>query len=142
MKKKIITTGFLLSFFFCAICAQVAMGKWRTHFAYNSVSQIAQSENKIFAVSDGALFSVDKQDAGMEFYSKLNGLSGTNITHIEYDFANKQLLIIYSNGNIDMMSTDGIINIPDLYNKQMSARITYSFIKIKRIYPAILELLY
>jgi len=121
MKKKIITTGFLLSFFFCAICAQVAMGKWRTHFAYNSVSQIAQSENKIFAVSDGALFSVDKQDAGMEFYSKLNGLSGTNITHIEYDFANKQLLIIYSNGNIDMMSTDGIINIPDLYNNQMSA---------------------
>ena len=50
---------------FCNLNAQLAMGKWRTHLAYNQVTQIAQSENKIFAVSEGALFSIDKEDLGM-----------------------------------------------------------------------------
>jgi hypothetical protein len=101
--------------------AQVAMGKWRTHLSYNSVSQIAQSGNKIFAVSQGALFSVDKQDGGLQFYSKLNGLNGSNITKIEFDATNQGLLIIYSNGNIDLFGTGGVTNIPDLFNKQMSS---------------------
>ncbi len=101
--------------------AQLAMGKWRTHFAYNNVSQIAQSANKIFAVSEGALFSVDKQDGGLEFYSKSSGLNGTTISRIEYDQTSQQLLIVYSNGNIDLLSNGGVYNLPDLYNKQMSS---------------------
>lgn len=121
MNKKIVTTGILLCVFSWSIMAQVAMGKWRTHFAYNSVTQIAQSDNKIFAVSDGALFSVDKQDGGMEYYSKVGGLNGSNISRIEFDPSSKQLLIVYSNGNIDLLTNGGIINIPDLYNKQMSS---------------------
>ena len=97
------------------------MGKWRTHLSYNNVSQIAQSGNKIFAVSQGALFSLDKQDGSLYFYSKINGLNGSNITKIEFDSTNQELLIIYSNGNIDALGTAGITNIPDLYNKQMSS---------------------
>jgi len=123
MKKRIVTIVFLLSLLSWSGSAQVAMGKWRTHFAYNSVSQIAQSDNKIYAVSDGALFSVDKQDgeSGLEFYSKISGLNGSNISRIEFDPTSKQLLIIYANGNIDLLTTGGVINIPDLYNKQMSS---------------------
>ena len=70
MNKKIVV---LLSIVLIGfnLQAQVAMGKWRTHFAYNTVSQIAQSQNKVYAVSEGVLFSVDKRDGGMEFYSKL-----------------------------------------------------------------------
>jgi len=100
--------------------AQLAMGKWRTHLAYNNVEQIAQTENKIFAVSEGSLFSVDKVDFGLEFYSKVSGLNDNNISRIEYDIASKQLLIVYANGNIDLLSSGGVINIIDLYIKQMS----------------------
>lgn len=121
MKKNIISIALLLFVFCSTLCAQVAMGKWRTHFAYNNVTQIAQSDNKIFAVSEGALFSVDKADGGLEFYSKLSGLNGANISRIEFDSVNQQLLIIYSNGNIDVLDEGGVNNIPDLYNKQMSA---------------------
>lgn len=121
MKKNIVSIALLLFVFSSILYAQVAMGKWRTHFAYNSVSQIAQSDNKIYGVSEGALFSVDKSDGGLEFYSKLSGLNGANISRIEFDSENQQLLIIYTNGNIDVMGSGGVINIPDLYNKQMSA---------------------
>jgi hypothetical protein len=121
MNKRIFFIAVLTVNFSLTSIAQVAMGKWRTHFAYNNVSQIAQSANKIYAVSEGALFSIDKQDGGMEFYSKLSGLNGSNISRIEYDSANQELLLIYLNGNIDIMSAGGVTNIPDLYNKQMSS---------------------
>ena len=123
MKKKLTSIIILLVFLSISALAQVAMGKWRTHFAYNNVSQIAQSDNKIYAVSEGALFSVDKQDANgeMEFYSKLSGLNGAQISRIEFDKTSKQLFIVYINGNIDLLTSGGVINIPDLYNKQMSS---------------------
>ena len=89
------------------------MGKWRTHFAYNLADQITQSENKVFAVSEGSLFSIDKRDGSMEFYSKVNGLNGTVISKINYDEANKTLLIIYQDGNIDFLSGSGVKNLAD-----------------------------
>ncbi|NDP20712.1 MAG: T9SS type A sorting domain-containing protein [Paludibacter sp.] len=121
MKKNIVSIVLLVFVFSSSLCAQVAMGKWRTHFAYNNVSQIAQSETKIYAVSEGALYSVDKSDGGLEFYSKISGLNGANISRIEFDSQNQQLLIVYTNGNIDILGSGGIINVPDLYKKQMSA---------------------
>lgn len=128
MKIRILTLALIISGFTSLLNAQAAMGKWRTHFAYNAVNQITQSENKIYAVSEGALFSVDKEDQGVEFYSKLSGLSDSNISSIEYDPKNKQLLIVYINGNIDFLSTGGVINIPDLYNKQMSSNKTVNHV--------------
>lgn len=99
----------------------VAMGKWRTHLAYNSVTQIAQSSTSIYAVSDGALFSVGKEDEDVQVFSKISGLNDVNIIKIEYDEVNDQLLIVYKNGNIDLMHAVGVHNIPDLFNKQMSS---------------------
>lgn len=124
MKKGLVTSVF--SLFVLISVAQtnepVAMGKWRTHLAYNSVSQIAQSTNNIYAVSEGALFSVNKNDTDDQiFYSKMSGLSDANILKIDFDKANNQLLIIYQNGNIDIMHSAGVNNIPDLHNKQMSS---------------------
>ena len=64
----------------------VAMGKWRTHLAYNSVSQIAQSSTSIYAISDGALFSVGKEDKDIQVFTKISGLNDVNIIKIEYVF--------------------------------------------------------
>lgn len=120
MKRNILLLA-VIALFGLTARAQVAMGNWRTHFAYNTVEQIAQSDNKVFAVSEGKLFSIDKRDGSMEFYSKLNGLNGIIISKIGYDEANQVLLIVYQDGNIDFLSADGVKNLPDFYNKQMSA---------------------
>ena len=128
MKIRILIIVCIIAIIAPVLQAQLAMGKWRTHFAYNSVSQIAQSENKIFALSEGSLFSIDKEDQGMEFYSKMNGLSDNNISNIAYDTQNKQLLIVYANGNMDLMSTGGVVNIPDLYNKQLGTSKTINHV--------------
>jgi hypothetical protein len=132
MKKTIISLLILLTTWNAN--AQLAMGKWRTHFAYNAINQVTQTENKIFALSDGSLFSIDKEadcvdnDGCMEYYSKMNGLNDAGIVRIDYDKYSKKLLIMYKNGNIDMMSSGGIINVPDLYNKPLSLKKTINHV--------------
>lgn len=101
--------------------AQLAMGEWRTHFSYNNIYQITQSPHKVYAVSDGALFSVGKEEGEIEFYSKLTGLSDGSVGQINYSEDHQCLLVVYENSNIDIIYADQIVNIPDLYNKQMSS---------------------
>ena len=113
---------------FGALQAQTPMGKWHTYFSYNSVNQLTQSANKIFAVSDGALFSLNKDDGSIQTFSKVNGLNGSNIVNLKYNDTSKNLLVIYNDGNMDFLSANGIINLPDYRNKQMSVDKTVNHI--------------
>ena len=99
----------------------VGIGQWRTHFSYNATTHIAVTNDKVFALSSGSLYSVDKTDNLIETYSKITGLSDNNIHHISYIAEKKILVIGYKNGNIDLMYENGdIVNIPDIYNKNIT----------------------
>ena len=97
---------------------------WRTHFAYNNVTQIAMTEDKVYAISDGSLFSVDKQTEAIKVYNNQSGLHSTGIQCIHYDRLGKQLIIGYGNGKIDLLSSNGTYYIGELYNKDMTQRKT------------------
>lgn len=109
-----------------ALCAvtSIQAAVWRTHFAYNNVTQIAMSSDKVYAISDGSLFSVDKQTEQMKVYNSQSGLHGTGITCIHYDDAGKQLIIAYGTGKIDILSSRGVHYVGDLYDKDMTQRKT------------------
>jgi hypothetical protein len=120
MKTRIFLFTTLLFYTFNA-SAQLAMGSWRTHLAYNQITQITQSEDKIYAISDGALFSINKYDESSEVYSKTYGLSDTKIAQIQYSYTNHLLFIAYQNSNIDLITDDGeIFNITDIYKKNIN----------------------
>ena len=95
-------------------------GEWTSYFAYNNVTQIAMTPDKVYAVSDGSLFSVDKQTEQIKVYNRQSGLNGTNITCIGYDEVSKTLIIAYEAGRIDLMNAHGVKYIGDLYNKDMT----------------------
>ena len=99
-------------------------GKWTTHFAYNNVTQIAMSPDKVFALSDGSIYSVDKQTEEIRVYNNQSGLHGTGITCIHYDATGKQLIIGYGTGKIDLLSSRGVQYIGTLYDKDMTQRKT------------------
>ena len=99
-------------------------GKWTTHFAYNNVTQIAMTDDKVFALSDGSIYSVDKQSEQIRVYNNQSGLHGTGITCIHYDESGKQLIIGYGTGKIDILSSGGVQYISELYNKDMTQRKT------------------
>lgn len=97
---------------------------WKTHFAYNNVTQIAMSPNKVFAISDGNLFCVDKTTEQITVYNRQSGLHDTGITCIYYDGTGNQLIIAYGNGKIDILSSNGVQYIRELYDKDMTQRKT------------------
>ena len=102
--------------------AQNVMYQWRTHLAYTNTSQIAVTKNKVYAISEGALFSVHRNDKNIEIYSKINGLSDNNVIRIAYSQKQGELLIAYDNGNIDFINDNGqILNLPDIYRANITA---------------------
>lgn len=108
--KKLITIVLLG----CALCVQAQ--EWHTMFAYNNVTQIAMSEDDVYAISDGSMFSVRKNTEQLKIYEELHS---TGISCIYYDQRTQQLLIAYKNGKIDMLSDKGVQYVGDLYDKDM-----------------------
>lgn len=99
-----------------------SMKNWVSHSAYGSVTQVIKSPGVIYAVADGALFSVDPVTEEIAYYSKMTGLHGSNIVAMGYDAAAHNLILAYQDGMIDVLSESGDIEaIPDLCQKQMNA---------------------
>ena len=92
------------------------VGEWRSYLACYNTTAVAEANNLVFGLADGALYSYGKNDNRVTFYSRQSGLSDSNIELIGYNPAVKMLLIAYTNGNIDLMSEDGIYNLPFLMN--------------------------
>ncbi len=102
------------------VFGQMSMNGWRTHLSYNSVSLIEQTPNKVFAVSDGAMMSVDKTEGVVDLYSTLTDMTELSVCNLAYNSNTQSMFIAYENGNIDIMNSDGITNIPELMQKAYS----------------------
>ena len=89
------------------------------------------AENKVYAISDGSLYSVNKQTEEIEVYNNQSGLHSTGIQCIHYDMLGKQLIIGYTTGKIDLLSSHGVKYIGELYDKDMTQRKTIYNVTIK-----------
>lgn len=112
----------ILSLFLVPCCIQAE--QWTTYFAYNNVIQIAMAPDRVYALSDGSLFSVDKQTEQIRIYNRQSGLHSTGISCIHYDEVGQQLIIAYETGKIDILSSKGVKYISELYDKDMTQRKT------------------
>lgn len=118
------TTRFLvfLLILFCAgneqLRSQIPSGGWRDHLPYNQGLRIAEYNNRIFcATMSGSLFSFDTRDNSLKRHSKANGLSDAAVSAIACSRFTNTLIIGYSNGNIDLIRNDSVINLPDIKRK-------------------------
>lgn len=106
----------LFSFLFSSLIAQ-QVGTWHTHLACYTTTCVAEAENYVYAVANGTLYRYGKNDNSVKLYSIQTGLNDTEIKIIRYNPSVKKLLIVYTNGNIDMMNEDDeITNIPFIKN--------------------------
>ena len=113
----------LIGLMACAacLCAQNTIGSWRSHVAYSDVQEAVSGGDKVYVRADGALYSYDTEDETLTTYSKISGLSDQNITHLCYVPQTQCLLIVYKNGNIDLLyANERIHNLPDYYNKTLA----------------------
>ncbi len=114
---------------------QVPIGQWQTHFSYNSALSVEKVNDKIFAGRSN-LYAYSLSDHDYTVYSKVNGLSDVNILFIRYDATSDNLLIVYDNGNIDLMQQNTFVNMPDIKNLNItgSKRINSVYFKNKLMY--------
>lgn len=97
--------------------------QWKTHFAYTDIEDIRLSSARVFALSEGSLCSIQKDDETLIYYSKLNGLNGSAIQSIDFDPHTQTLVIAYDDGMIDLLdSQDAIHPVADLYLKQINSK--------------------
>jgi len=97
----------------------VPIGFWKDYLSYNSASYIAEAENKIYCVTNGGLFYINKEDNTVNRMSKVTGLSDIGIKQIAYDLDSKITIITYENCNIDLLKNNTIINISDIKRKEI-----------------------
>lgn len=117
--------------FTIATTANAAIGQWNTYMAYSEITDIEPAGNIIYVLSSGSLFSYNVNDQSVSVYNKVYPLNDTDITHIAWCSSAKQLVIIYSNQNIDLLDNNGnVTNISDYYNKSMTEDKTVNNITI------------
>ena len=97
-----------------------ALGEWQVHVPNNRAKAIAEVDGKIYCATEDGFFLYDKAYNQLQILSKVNGFHDTNISALGYEPETKTLLIAYENTNIDLIQDSEIININDIFRKDIS----------------------
>ena len=95
-------------------------GEWQDYLSYANAFRLTVGDNKIFCATEGGLFYKDLQDNSLTKLTRKDGLSDMSIQTIAYYKDKELLLIAYKNSNIDLVFKNQIINLGDIYRKQMA----------------------
>lgn len=96
---------------------------WKGYFSYNSIKDITQAPDKLFAASENALFSDNLSTNFIKTTNTVDGLSGQTITTIYHSPVSNKTLVGYDNGLMIVINeTDGkMLNVVDIINKAIPA---------------------
>ena len=110
-------TAVMLLLPFDKVNAGIPVGTWRAHPAYNDATFSLKAFGYVFVLSDGAFYMYDPSDQGIYTIDKTGGLGDTDIAAMGYSPSLKTLVLLYSNGNIDLLYDDfTIYNFTDIKN--------------------------
>lgn len=113
-----------ICFMVVLLSAQIPIGTFRDHLAYNRFYSVAVGDEVYAAGENGILYfpknKANISESDMYKWSKSNGLSDVDIAKIAYDKSTRNLVISYANGNLDFIVDDQLTNVPDVKNKQLS----------------------
>ncbi len=131
IKYTLLVSVFLLTANY--IFSQIpAIGEWRTHMPYDKVIDIAVADNIIYAATPYNLFTYNTEDNRTERFDKIKGLSSVGVTKIGFNTQRKEVLVAYSNANLDVIDADqNVINISDIKDKDILGNKTINNIVFK-----------
>ncbi len=100
--------------------AQDFSALWQGYFSYFNIKDVTQSDSKIYAASENAIFSYDLLSNELQTITTINGLSGETIATIHYSNDYQLLVIGYQNGLMEVyFESDGaILTVVDILEKE------------------------
>lgn len=131
MRKYILTLFIYISTVFHAF--GLAVGTWQVYPSYANLTEISPAGDVCFALASGSLFAYNNTTAETTVFNKTTGLAGIDISHIAWSQQAKRLVVVFGDGNIDLVSASGdITNVPGLYLSETVSDKTVSHIYIDR----------
>ena len=101
-----------LAFTMAAFAQAPPIGSWRMHLSYTAVIDVIKGD-KLYAATNQAVFSTDNT-LGFEYFNKLTGLSEASIATLGWDSQTQQVIVAYTNSNIDVIKGGLVKNINDI----------------------------
>ena len=105
-----------------------AYGDWQLHLPARRPLGLAEAGNRLYVRDESSSFYFyDKDLKTTQLLSRRDGLSDVGVAALAYDSASAQLVIVYQNGNIDLLGNNGRVrNVTDLLRKesQVAKKIT------------------
>lgn len=117
---------------FCQLAgAQVGVGQWQEHLPYGETIAVADAGSKVYCATPFTVFSYDKTDNSVERISKVNLLSGSDVSTIAFDKASSTLLVGYNTGNIDIIRGNSAFPLVDIAQSSLLAnkRVNYFYVE-------------
>lgn len=108
--KKIIS----LTFLFLITLSSAQSNRWSDLFSYNNVRVIKEDSGKLIAATENGIFYYNIATGEITKLSKANGLHEVKITAFDYNPVTKVGLIGYNNGNMDVLTPEGITLVVDI----------------------------
>lgn len=89
------------------------IGHWREHLPWRQAVALAAAPDRLYCATPYGVFAVAFSDNALSRYSKVNGLHDAGVAAIGCHPGSQTLVIAYNNGNLDLLHSENIINIPD-----------------------------
>ncbi len=99
------------------------IGEWKVYPSYWIATKNIAVGNAVYGLMNGNLLRYDSEDTSVKTYNSIDDLNDIHIAHIAYSSDAKRLILVYDNGNIDLMDLeDNVTNIASLKNSTMSGK--------------------
>ncbi len=110
---------FLASFLFFinGLLQAQGTGSWKSYLSCYNTTNVLETPNKVFALASGCLLSYSPEDSEVKVYGKMDGLNDVNIVHIAYSEETNTLLLAYESGDLDILTSSSVFNVPFIKNK-------------------------
>lgn len=104
--------------FSLSIAAQ-QIGTWEIYPARTYCSDLVVAGSRIYALTENNLMAYDTEDQSIVEFDWMHQLNDVTITNIAYSAEARHIIIVYDNGNIDLLSTtddNDVTNLSQLKN--------------------------
>ena len=103
---------------------QNAVGDWYIHtsFVGSQVTNVVETNHWVYYLSGSNLFRLDKETQENQLLSIINDLSDMGISQIYYNSARDYLVVVYTNSNLDVITSNGsVVNMPEIKDAMMTS---------------------
>lgn len=120
--RKVITLLLIITSLFSAkdmLSQDIPIGLWREHLPYKNGISVAATDKLVYCATRHSLFYYHKGLLTTSSLSKINGLSDVGFSKIAWHANTDNLLIAYSNANIDLLHDGKITNLSDIKRQNL-----------------------